>query len=90
MTKFNELNLNPKVLKAIEEAGYETPTPIQEGAIPPALEGLHDEVLGGVLRLASGPYSCMASAKVRFASSKASSCLTIQPDIPSPRRRLMP
>ncbi|WP_282021904.1 DEAD/DEAH box helicase [Ruegeria faecimaris] len=44
MTKFNELNLNPKVLKAIEEAGYETPTPIQEGAIPPALEG--KDVLG--------------------------------------------
>ncbi|WP_437438571.1 DEAD/DEAH box helicase [Ruegeria arenilitoris] len=44
MTKFNDLNLNPKVLKAIEEAGYETPTPIQEGAIPPALEGR--DVLG--------------------------------------------
>ncbi|WP_299660867.1 DEAD/DEAH box helicase [uncultured Ruegeria sp.] len=44
MTKFNELNLNPKVLKAIEEAGYETPTPIQEGAIPAALEGR--DVLG--------------------------------------------
>ncbi len=44
MTRFNELNLNPKVLKAIEEAGYETPTPIQEGAIPPALEGR--DVLG--------------------------------------------
>ncbi|WP_437436488.1 DEAD/DEAH box helicase [Ruegeria arenilitoris] len=44
MTKFNDLNLNPKVLKAIEESGYETPTPIQEGAIPPALEGR--DVLG--------------------------------------------
>ena len=44
MTKFSELKLNPKVLKAIEEAGYETPTPIQEGAIPPALEGR--DVLG--------------------------------------------
>jgi ATP-dependent RNA helicase RhlE len=44
MTKFSELNLNPKVLKAIEEAGYESPTPIQAGAIPPALEGR--DVLG--------------------------------------------
>ncbi|MEO0751483.1 MAG: DEAD/DEAH box helicase, partial [Pseudomonadota bacterium] len=44
MTKFSELNLNPKVLKAVEDAGYETPTPIQEGAIPPALEGR--DVLG--------------------------------------------
>lgn len=44
MTKFSDLNLNPKVMKAIEEAGYETPTPIQAGAIPPALEGR--DVLG--------------------------------------------
>ncbi|CUH68405.1 ATP-dependent RNA helicase RhlE [Thalassovita gelatinovora] len=44
MTKFADLKLDPKVLKAIEEAGYETPTPIQAGAIPPALEGR--DVLG--------------------------------------------
>jgi superfamily II DNA/RNA helicase len=44
MTKFTDLNLNPKVLKAITDAGYETPTPIQAGAIPPALEGR--DVLG--------------------------------------------
>ncbi|PYG34652.1 DEAD/DEAH box helicase [Pelagimonas varians] len=44
MTKFSDLNLSPKVLKAIDEAGYETPTPIQAGAIPPALEG--KDVLG--------------------------------------------
>ena len=44
MTKFSDLKLDPKVLKAVEAAGYETPTPIQEGAIPPALEGR--DVLG--------------------------------------------
>ena len=44
MTKFSDLKLSPKVLKAIEEAGYESPTPIQAGAIPPALEG--KDVLG--------------------------------------------
>ncbi|MGB1390107.1 MAG: DEAD/DEAH box helicase [Paracoccaceae bacterium] len=44
MTKFSDLNLNPKVLKAIDEAGYETPTPIQADAIPHALEGR--DVLG--------------------------------------------
>ena len=44
MTKFSDLNLNPKVLKAIADAGYESPTPIQAGAIPPALEGR--DVLG--------------------------------------------
>ncbi|MFW2587280.1 DEAD/DEAH box helicase [Sagittula sp. SSi028] len=44
MTKFSDLNLSPKVLKAVEEAGYESPTPIQAGAIPSALEG--KDVLG--------------------------------------------
>ncbi|MEM9551150.1 MAG: DEAD/DEAH box helicase [Pseudomonadota bacterium] len=44
MTKFSDLNLNPKVLQAVQDAGYETPTPIQAGAIPPALEGR--DVLG--------------------------------------------
>ncbi len=44
MTKFSDLNLAPKVLKAIAETGYDTPTPIQAGAIAPALEGR--DVLG--------------------------------------------
>ncbi|MFQ8431957.1 DEAD/DEAH box helicase [Amaricoccus sp. W119] len=44
MTKFNDLALDPKVLKAVSEAGYETPTPIQVQAIPHALEGR--DVLG--------------------------------------------
>ncbi|MEM1428426.1 MAG: DEAD/DEAH box helicase [Pseudomonadota bacterium] len=44
MSTFSDLKLDPKVLKAVEETGYETPTPIQAGAIPPALEGR--DVLG--------------------------------------------
>jgi superfamily II DNA/RNA helicase len=44
MTKFTDLNLDKKVLKAIEDAGYTEPTPIQAAAIPPALEG--KDVLG--------------------------------------------
>ena len=44
MIKFTDLNLDAKVLKAIANAGYYTPTPIQAGAIPPALEG--KDVLG--------------------------------------------
>jgi superfamily II DNA/RNA helicase len=44
MTKFSDLKLDQKVLQAVAEAGYETPTPIQAGAIPPALEGR--DVLG--------------------------------------------
>ena len=44
MTKFTDLNLDAKVLKAVAETGYDTPTPIQAGAIAPALEGR--DVLG--------------------------------------------
>lgn len=44
MTKFTDLNLDEKVLKAIAETGYETPTPIQAEAIPHALQGR--DVLG--------------------------------------------
>ncbi|WP_380058475.1 DEAD/DEAH box helicase [Falsihalocynthiibacter sp. SS001] len=44
MTKFTDLKLDPKVLKNVAAAGYDTPTPIQAGAIPPALEGR--DVLG--------------------------------------------
>ncbi|AGI67753.1 putative ATP-dependent RNA helicase RhlE [Octadecabacter antarcticus 307] len=44
MIKFSDLKLDAKVLKAVEETGYTTPTPIQAGAIPPALEGR--DVLG--------------------------------------------
>ncbi len=44
MTKFTDLDLDEKVLKAVTEAGYETPTPIQAEAIPHALMG--KDVLG--------------------------------------------
>ncbi len=44
MTKFSDLALDPRVLQAVAEAGYETPTPIQAQAIPPALLGR--DVLG--------------------------------------------
>ncbi len=37
MTTFADLGLSQKVLSAVTDAGYSTPTPIQAGAIPPAL-----------------------------------------------------
>jgi ATP-dependent RNA helicase RhlE len=42
---FEELNLAPAILKAVQEQGYTTPTPIQAQAIPVVLGG-HD-LLGG-------------------------------------------
>lgn len=42
--KFSELALRGEILKAVEEAGYQEPTPIQEQAIPAILTG--GDVLG--------------------------------------------
>ena len=36
---FESLNLDPTILRAVLEAGYNTPTAVQAQAIPPALEG---------------------------------------------------
>mgnify|MGYP001823182972 FL=1 len=43
--KFNELGLSAELLRAVEEQGYETPTPIQREAIPRILDG-HDILAG--------------------------------------------
>jgi ATP-dependent RNA helicase RhlE len=42
--RFDELNLAPELVRNVAELGYETPTPIQQQAIPAALEG--KDVLG--------------------------------------------
>lgn len=44
MTQFSSLSLSSPILKALQEEGYTTPTPIQIAAIPPALSGR--DVLG--------------------------------------------
>ena len=45
MTSFADLGLRPELLKAVEEQGYTTPTPIQVQAIPLVLTGR--DVMGG-------------------------------------------
>ena len=45
---FSELGLHPETLRALAEAGYETPTPIQEKAIPHVLAGR--DVMGAARR----------------------------------------
>jgi ATP-dependent RNA helicase RhlE len=42
---FSELGLRPEILRAVAEAGYTTPTPIQQQAIPVVLAG--KDVMGG-------------------------------------------
>jgi len=44
MTTFADLGLEPALLDAIHDVGYEAPSPIQEQAIPPLLEG--SDVIG--------------------------------------------
>jgi ATP-dependent RNA helicase DeaD len=43
VTTFAELGLEPDLLSAVHDVGYESPSPIQEEAIPPLLEG-HDVI----------------------------------------------
>jgi ATP-dependent RNA helicase DeaD len=38
---FDDLGLDPRVLRALRDVGYETPSPIQAEAIPPLLAGQH-------------------------------------------------
>jgi len=45
VTSFAELGLRPELLRAVDEAGYTTPTPIQAQAIPVILAG--KDVMGG-------------------------------------------
>lgn len=44
-TRFDEMGLKPEILRAIDTLGFETPTPIQEKAIPEMLGG-HADVIG--------------------------------------------
>ncbi|MEO6858881.1 MAG: DEAD/DEAH box helicase, partial [Solirubrobacteraceae bacterium] len=44
MTTFAELDLSEEILAAVRDVGYDTPSPIQEQAIPPLLQGL--DVIG--------------------------------------------
>ena len=39
MTTFADLGLDPDILEAVHDVGYESPSPIQEQAIPLLLQG---------------------------------------------------
>lgn len=58
--KFEELNLAPAILQAVQEQGYDTPTPVQAQAIPIVLAG-HDLLAGHKLAPAKQPPSCCPS-----------------------------
>ena len=43
---FKELGLVPEIMKAIEDMGFEEPTPIQKVSIPAAMEGKRSDWTG--------------------------------------------
>jgi len=51
---FRVLGLEANILKAVQEAGYTEPTPIQAAAIPPILAG-HDLIVSCVLQQTDRP-----------------------------------
>jgi superfamily II DNA/RNA helicase len=63
MTKFSDLGLNPLLMRAITEEGYETPTPIQAQAIPLLLE---DKDLLGIAQTGTGKTAAFALPTLDF------------------------
>jgi superfamily II DNA/RNA helicase len=67
--KFSDFSLRPEIIQAVEDAGYQTPTPIQEQAIPVILAG-HD--LLGIAQTGTGKTAAFVLPMIeRLASGKA-------------------
>ena len=83
LTTFQELGLAEPILKAVTDAGYDTPTPIQLQAIPPVIKGL--DVLG-IAQTGTGKTAAFAlpilhrlAADPRKALPKGIRCLVLSP-----------
>lgn len=79
MTTFADFELNRQLLSAIEEAGYEAPTPIQIQAIPLVLAG-HDVL--GIAQTGTGKtaaYVLPLLMKIKFAQGTAPRALVLAP-----------
>jgi ATP-dependent RNA helicase DeaD len=63
--RFYNFNLSDEVLNAVSEMGFEQPTPIQEIAIPPAMEGL--DIIGQA-QTGTGKTAAFAYLSLRKAS----------------------
>ena len=79
MTTFADFELNRQLLSALEEAGYEAPTPIQTQAIPLVLAG-HDVL--GIAQTGTGKtaaYVLPLLMKIKFAQGTAPRALVLAP-----------
>ena len=75
--RFTDYGLRESVLRDIRAAGYETPTPIQAGFIPPALEG--KDVIG-LAQTGTGKTAAFALPIIhRFAHKMEMSALVLAP-----------
>ena len=76
---FEDFDLNRQLMNAIEEAGYQTPTPIQEQTIPLILAG-HDVL--GIAQTGTGKtaaYLLPILMKVKYAQGTAMRALILAP-----------
>ena len=75
--KFADFPFRPEILRAIDEAGYESPTPIQEQAIPAILDGR--DVIGSA-QTGTGKTAAFAlPALQKLGGHGATRCLAIGP-----------
>ena len=65
MTSFTELGLDTDILEAVHDVGYESPSPIQEEAIPPLLQG-HDVI--GQAQTGSGKTAAFGLPMLQYVS----------------------
>jgi superfamily II DNA/RNA helicase len=67
--KFSDFSLRPEIIQAVQDAGYQTPTPIQEQAIPLILSGRD---LLGIAQTGTGKTAAFVLPMIeRLASGKA-------------------
>jgi ATP-dependent RNA helicase RhlE len=79
MTTFEDFNFNRQILNAIADAGYENPTPIQQKAIPPILNG--QDVMG-IAQTGTGKtaaYVLPLLMKLKYAQGQDPRALVIAP-----------
>ena len=83
--KFSDLKIEKNILKALREAGYDEPTPIQQKAIPPVLEG-HD--LMGCAQTGTGKTCAFSVPIIQRLSRSGGKAGTIRALILTPTREL--
>lgn len=83
--KFTELGIEKNILRALEEVGYDEPTPIQQKAIPPVLSG-HD--LLGCAQTGTGKTCAFAVPIIQRLAEKRQTKSAVRALILTPTREL--